>query len=106
MASLIAPPGAPLSDLSHSENGGDGARIFDVFAHPAELVRRKKLRQRYAERRALAHKHRSEPRTHRDQKGPDKQFQPVDCGHVARPQIVPARHGDSSPLAPATRSIT
>ncbi len=45
----------------------------------------------------LAHEQERQSRAHRNQECPDKQFEPINRGDVARPQIVPTRHGGNPP---------
>src|SRR4029077_17085822 len=47
--------------------------------------------------RDLAHEQKRQSGTKHNQERPDKKFQPIDRGDVARPQIVPTRHGDGPP---------
>jgi len=47
--------------------------------------------------RNLAHEHKRQSGTEHNQERPDEEFQPINRGDVARPQIIPARHGDGPP---------
>ena len=48
-------------------------------------------------RQDLPHKQKRQRRAQRNQERPDKEFQPINRGHIARPQIVPTRHGGNPP---------
>ena len=48
-------------------------------------------------RRNLAYEHKRQSGTEHNQERPDKKFQPINRGNIARPQIVPARHGYDPP---------
>jgi len=56
-----------------------------------------KRRVASARGRNLAHEHKRQSGAKRNQERPDEEFQPINRGHIARPQIVPARHGDGPP---------
>jgi hypothetical protein len=62
-----------------------------------EASSRKRCVAPWLRRRNLAHEHKRQSGTEHNQERPDKKFQPINRGNVARPQIVPARHGYDPP---------
>ncbi len=56
--------------------------------------------------RNLAHEQERQSRAHRNQERPDKQFEPINRRDVARPQIVPTRHGGNPPSPWHSSTIT
>jgi hypothetical protein len=98
---------AARSDLRHSEISSDGCaniapvarslpkRATEKWAQEAEKFGASAKAERL--RQDLPHKQKRQRRAQRNQERPDKEFQPINRGHIARPQIVPTRHGGNPP---------
>lgn len=106
MTAAILRTVAARSDLCHSEISSTVAPTLRPVARSlAKRARQNAHKKRTSQTPVLkpsawphlAHKYERQRRAHRDQERPDKEFQPINRGHIARPQIVPTRHGGDPP---------